>query len=46
MMVGGREITFCMDLSFIVTFVILGSVTLNVISEMDDADVFFKTRHN
>lgn len=45
MMVGGREITFCMGLLFIVAFVIPGTVTLNVILEKDDAD-FFKARHN
>lgn len=46
MTVGGREIAFFMDSLFIVTSVILHSVTGNVILEMDDADVFFKTRHN
>lgn len=45
MMVGGREITFCMGLLFIAAFVIPGTVTLNVILEKDDAD-FFKARHN
>lgn len=47
MIVGRREITFCMGLFFIVAFVIPGSVTLSVILEMGDADFFFlKARHN
>lgn len=41
---GRREVTFCMDLSFIVTLVTLGSVTLHVILEMDGADVFLKDK--
>lgn len=47
MMVGRREIAFCMDLFFIVAFVIPGSVTPNVILETGDAVVcffFFKGR--
>lgn len=35
---------FCMDLFFPVTFVMLGSVILRVILEMDDADVFFEDK--
>lgn len=45
MMVGGREIIFCMGLLFIVVFVIFGIVILNVILEKDDVD-FFKVRYN
>lgn len=41
MMVGRREITFCMDLFFIFAFVIPGFVSANVILETGDADFFF-----
>lgn len=43
---GRREMGFFVGSFFIVTSVILHSVTVNVILEMDDADVFFKTKHN
>lgn len=44
MVVGRSEIASFVDSFFIVASVTLHSVTLNVILETDDADVFFRDK--